>query len=469
MRWSAGLPAEREPGWLEFKAPGQSRPHEVGSASGFKMPASIYHAWSYRGPLPTGSLALDLATGIGGLGRGNVVGVLGHEQEPATRLIKGFMGKTQRYGRVGVVDLGAGVTPATIRGSVANYRDLLVVRTDDAALGLTYAIELVRSAGLDLLVVNELGEAVARWFNRLAGYTRTTAEARVDELLRDLTNATRESATTVLIPRPGQPEPWPHAYYDVDLTVRPASGSEPHETIVARVVVDDDDDRSVTLYLLPDGSVEPIHDLVDSAIQTNVIAPYGLGPFEHDSLKTRLDDDVDLRLQLSGDVERHATELRSAAQGGEPQAAEPLDELDPEPEPSEDPDGRFVNTWFEGEEPVLPLPVGRPRELHLSIGPRTDPETGSSTPFDHEPAPADRVPLLVNVFGADFDIEPRWSVLLLPRAPQASDETRFSVTARRAGDLVLRIVICTLRELELLQELEIDASAVETPVEEASR
>ncbi len=133
------------------------------------------------------------------------------------------------------------------------------------------------------------------------------------------------------------------------------------------------------------------------------------------------------------------------------------------------PASRFVNTWLEGPEPLLPLVVGRPTSLHLQIGPRRDRTPGGgATPFA-EPDWGDRtrLELVVSLYSRELALAPRHQRLVLPRFEPSTILT-WEVTPRRPGRCRLRIVISLARELELLQTLHLELEAAATAVAPAA-
>lgn len=127
------------------------------------------------------------------------------------------------------------------------------------------------------------------------------------------------------------------------------------------------------------------------------------------------------------------------------------------------PEQRFVNTWFEGEEPVVPLVVGRRYRFRLQIGPRRAEAGPEPAPFV-EPDWGDKVAidLLISLYSEDFQIEGRHHRFILFRQ-EASEVLTSHLTPRRSGRLRLQLLVSLARELEVLQQLGIEVEAVEAP------
>jgi len=134
------------------------------------------------------------------------------------------------------------------------------------------------------------------------------------------------------------------------------------------------------------------------------------------------------------------------------------------PKPIELKKARFVNTWFEGEEPVLPLRLGDWHIFKLNIGARRQDFSGTSAPFT-EPAfgQQNQQNLLVSFFSEHFEITKRHIDLVLPRAGD-TDAIETRLKPIHAGECVLEIVVSLAKELEILQTLEVRVEAIEAAV-----
>ncbi|MBI4354076.1 MAG: recombinase RecA [Candidatus Omnitrophica bacterium] len=113
--------------------------------------------------LPTGSLALDLALGIGGLPRGRVVEVFGPESSGKTTLTLSTIVETQRRGGVAAfIDAEHALDPTFAKVLGVNLDDLLVSQPDTGEQALEIAEMLVRSNAVDLVVVDSVAALVPR-------------------------------------------------------------------------------------------------------------------------------------------------------------------------------------------------------------------------------------------------------------------------------------------------------------------
>ncbi|MBI2885300.1 MAG: recombinase RecA [Candidatus Omnitrophica bacterium] len=113
--------------------------------------------------IPTGSLALDLALGIGGLPRGRVVEIFGPESSGKTTLSLSVIVQAQRAGGTAAfIDAEHALDPGYARTIGVNLDDLLVSQPDTGEQALEIAETLVRSNAVDLVVVDSVAALVPR-------------------------------------------------------------------------------------------------------------------------------------------------------------------------------------------------------------------------------------------------------------------------------------------------------------------
>ncbi|HSM92464.1 MAG TPA: recombinase RecA [Anaeromyxobacteraceae bacterium] len=113
--------------------------------------------------VPTGSLALDLALGVGGLPRGRVVEIYGPESSGKTTLALHAIAEVQRQGGVAAfVDAEHALDVAYARRLGVSLPDLLVSQPDTGEQALEIAEQLVRSGAVDLVVVDSVAALVPR-------------------------------------------------------------------------------------------------------------------------------------------------------------------------------------------------------------------------------------------------------------------------------------------------------------------
>src|ERR687886_1107456 len=115
------------------------------------------------GAVSTGSLALDLALGIGGLPRGRIVEVFGPESSGKTTLVYHVIAEAQRRGGIcAFIDAEHAIDPSYARRIGVNVDDLLVSQPDNGEQALEIAEMLIRSAAVDVLVIDSVAALVPR-------------------------------------------------------------------------------------------------------------------------------------------------------------------------------------------------------------------------------------------------------------------------------------------------------------------
>ena len=109
------------------------------------------------GAVSTGSLALDLALGIGGLPRGRIVEIFGPESSGKTTLVYHVIAEAQRRGGIcAFIDAEHAMDPSYARRIGVNIDDLLVSQPDTGEQALEIAELLVRSGAVDVVAVDSV-------------------------------------------------------------------------------------------------------------------------------------------------------------------------------------------------------------------------------------------------------------------------------------------------------------------------
>src|SRR5216117_1459207 len=109
------------------------------------------------GAVSTGSLALDLALGIGGLPRGRVVEIFGPESSGKTTLVYHVIAEAQRRGGIcAFIDAEHAMDPQYARRIGVNIDDLLVSQPDNGEQALEMSELLIRSGALDVVAVDSV-------------------------------------------------------------------------------------------------------------------------------------------------------------------------------------------------------------------------------------------------------------------------------------------------------------------------
>ena len=113
--------------------------------------------------VPTGSLALDLALGVGGLPRGRIVEVYGPEGSGKTTVSLHVVAEAQKAGGlVAFIDAEHALDPTYAKAVGVDIDDLLVSQPDTGEQALEIADTLVRSGAMDVIVVDSVAALVPR-------------------------------------------------------------------------------------------------------------------------------------------------------------------------------------------------------------------------------------------------------------------------------------------------------------------
>jgi recombination protein RecA len=153
------------------------------------------------GVISTGSLGLDLALGIGGLPRGRVVEIYGPESSGKTTLTLQVIAEAQKLGGVAAfIDAEHALDPEYARKLGVNVDDLLVSQPDTGEQALEIADMLVRSGGVDVVVVDSVAALVPKAeIEGEMGDSHVGLQARLmSQALRKLTGNIKRSNTMVI-------------------------------------------------------------------------------------------------------------------------------------------------------------------------------------------------------------------------------------------------------------------------------
>ena len=113
--------------------------------------------------IPTGSLALDIALGVGGVPRGRVVEIFGPESSGKTTLALQIIAEAQKMGGVGaVIDAENALDPQYSSKLGVNIDELLISQPDTGEQALEITELLVRSAAVDVVVIDSVAALVPR-------------------------------------------------------------------------------------------------------------------------------------------------------------------------------------------------------------------------------------------------------------------------------------------------------------------
>jgi recombination protein RecA len=149
--------------------------------------------------IPTGSLALDLALGVGGIPRGRVVEIFGPESSGKTTLMLHVIANAQKGGGLAAfIDAEHALDPAYAKKLGVNLDDLLVSQPDSGEEALTICETLARSNALDVVVIDSVAALVPKAeLEGEMGMATMGMQARLmSQALRKLTALLAKSKTT---------------------------------------------------------------------------------------------------------------------------------------------------------------------------------------------------------------------------------------------------------------------------------
>jgi recombination protein RecA len=113
--------------------------------------------------IPTGSIALDLALGVGGIPRGRMTEIFGPESSGKTTLCQHVLAEAQKKGGVvAFIDVEHALDPAYARACGVNVDELLVSQPDTGEDALQITETLIRSGGVDCVVVDSVAALVPK-------------------------------------------------------------------------------------------------------------------------------------------------------------------------------------------------------------------------------------------------------------------------------------------------------------------
>jgi recombination protein RecA len=151
--------------------------------------------------IPTGSIALDLALGVGGIPRGRITEVFGPESSGKTTLCQHVIAEAQRKGGVAAfIDVEHALDPGYARACGVNVDELLVSQPDTGEQALEITETLIRSGGIDVVVVDSVAALVPRAeIEGEMGDSFVGIQARLmSQALRKLTGAVSRSNTSLV-------------------------------------------------------------------------------------------------------------------------------------------------------------------------------------------------------------------------------------------------------------------------------
>ena len=151
--------------------------------------------------IPTGSLALDLALGVGGLPKGRIVEVFGPEASGKTTLCLSVIAEAQKKGGIAAfIDAEHALDPLWAQIIGVKLEDLIISQPDTGEQALEITEQLIRSGGVDVIVIDSVAALVPKAeIEGEMGDSMMGMQARLmSQALRKLTAAISKSKTIVI-------------------------------------------------------------------------------------------------------------------------------------------------------------------------------------------------------------------------------------------------------------------------------
>jgi len=151
--------------------------------------------------IPSGSLALDLALGVGGIPRGRIAEIFGPEASGKTTLGQHVIAEAQKQGGMAAyIDVEHALDPTYAANCGVNIDDLLISQPDTGEQALEITEALVRSGAIDVIVIDSVAALVPRAeIEGEMGDAHVGLQARLmSQALRKLAAAISRSGTAVI-------------------------------------------------------------------------------------------------------------------------------------------------------------------------------------------------------------------------------------------------------------------------------
>lgn len=151
--------------------------------------------------IPTGSIALDMAIGVGGIPRGRVIEIFGPESSGKTTLSLSIISEAQKRGGVcAFIDAEHAFDSTYAKKLGVNLDDLLISQPDSGEQALEICEALVRSSAVDVIVIDSVAALVPRAeIEGEMGESHMGLQARLmSQALRKLTSSISKSKTSVI-------------------------------------------------------------------------------------------------------------------------------------------------------------------------------------------------------------------------------------------------------------------------------
>jgi len=297
--------------------------------------------------ISTGSLALDIALGIGGIPRGRVTEIFGPESAGKSTLAQHIMAEAQKAGGTAAyIDVEHAMDPGYARDLGIRLEDLLVSQPDTGEQALEICEALVRSNAVDVIVVDSVAALVPRAeIEGDMGDAHVGLQARLmSQALRKLTATISRTSTSVIFINQlrekvgivfGNPEVTPGGralkfYSSVRIDIRPVESIKRGTDVVGRRVKAKIVKNKVAapfrqaefdiMFTQPRG-ISRSGDIVDLGVEYGVLnksgAFYSYGDMRigqgRENAKQFLDDNPELAGNIEADIRQQAGLVRGAA------------------------------------------------------------------------------------------------------------------------------------------------------------
>lgn len=151
--------------------------------------------------IPTGSIAIDLALGVGGVPRGRIIEIFGPEASGKTTLALHVIAQAQKMGGTAAfIDAEHALDPQRAAAIGVDLNNLLISQPDTGEQALEIAETLIRSGGMDVVVIDSVAALVPRAeIEGEMGDSMVGIQARLmSQALRKLTGAISKSKTVAI-------------------------------------------------------------------------------------------------------------------------------------------------------------------------------------------------------------------------------------------------------------------------------
>ena len=286
--------------------------------------------------ISTGILPLDIALGVGGLPKGRIIEIFGPEASGKTTLCLSLIAQAQRQGGIAAfIDAEHALDPSWAKTIGVKLEDLLISQPDTGEQALEIAEQLIRSGGVDVVVVDSVAALVPKVeIEGEMGESQIGLQARLmSQALRKLTGVVSKSKTIVVFTNQirlkigvlfGNPETTPGGlalkfYASVRLDTRKIETLKKNNQVYgARIRVKVVKNKVAPPFkeaeiVVTGSGVDNLEGLVDAALNTNVLSRSGAFFKYHEKIlgqgketvKEVLTKDEKLAKTIADEIKKH--------------------------------------------------------------------------------------------------------------------------------------------------------------------